>query len=352
MRYEDALLYLCCTQELTPQRLEQITGLIAREPLDWAEVYSLAYHHGVAPLVYLSLLAADAAGAVIPTQTLGRFKMAGYGNLLAKQSRHQTLLRALDYFQSHGLEVMAVKGLALDLLVYDQFWYTHADDVDLILRPARADIPVPALSQVQEDMQRLGIRGVEYEFYQHHDVNLNETLPIDFETIWQGASVHDFQGHRLYLMQPEDMLLAVCINSCRKRYFRLRSLCDIAETIKRFPDLDWSLFVRKAIAYECNNIVYSALSVTEATVGCALPEGLRQELGVGTFHRQVVDALVHHLLQRVPLSNLSFYEGREAIGRKVGWSLVLLYATYRWGQRYRKLQEAVNAWTRAPLHQI
>src|SRR5690606_15680039 len=126
-----------------PQRLEQITALITWEPLDWAGVYSLAYHHGVAPLVYQSLLAAEAAGAAIPAQTLGRFKMAGYGNLLAKQSRNQTLLRALDYFRSQELEVMAVKGLALDLLVYDQFWYTHANDIDLILRPARADLSAP-----------------------------------------------------------------------------------------------------------------------------------------------------------------------------------------------------------------
>jgi hypothetical protein len=384
MRREDALLYLCCTQELPPERLERLVDAARGAPwapaLDWRQVFALAHAHGVAPLVHQNLQIAMAAGAAIPGEVAQRFKLAAYQNVLAKQKQADRLISVLPYLQANQFDAMIVKGLALDLVVYDQPWYTVAQDVDLVLRrrgeemqPRRnattkvrrrheegttASSFLPSLrvlrvlrgknlrgeTRATELAARFHGLGVEFELDSHHDVTLNGALAVDFDQIWRDARVVEYHGYPLYLMAPEDLLLAVCINSCRKRYFRLRSLCDIAETVKRFPELDWASFAGKAIAYGCNNIVYTAFSVAEATVAASVPRGALDRLAIGATRRLITDQAIQRLVRHVPLASLSYYTGSDLAGRKVGWSLVLPYLTYRWRQMGSKLHEALTAY--------
>lgn len=338
MRCEDALVYLCCTQDLPPDRLQRIVVAARAPELDWYQVFSLAHAHGVAPLVFQNLQAALVVGATIPADVVRRFKLATYQNALAKQNQADQLARALAYLHSHQIDVMLIKGMALDLTVYDHPWYTVTQDIDLILRPCGVEWQQNGLSQLEDGLNGLGI---EYELETHHDVDLNGALPIDFGQIWRDARVEDFHGYPVFLMAPEDMLLAVCINSCRKRYFRLRSLCDIVETVKRFPHLDWKLFTHKAIAYGCNNIAYSALSVAMATVMLQVPCRVLDDLDVSAPRRFMTDKGIEYLVGQVPLASLSYYNGAEFVGRKIGWSLVLPYTTYCWRQMGSKIQEAL-----------
>jgi hypothetical protein len=75
--------------------------------------------------------------------------------------------------------------------------------------------------------------------------------------VWSKTKETTFQGQKVLVMSPEDMLLAACINSCRKRFFRLKSLCDIAEIINYFKELDWEVFIHNG-----RYIVYTSLLVT------------------------------------------------------------------------------------------
>jgi len=93
-------------------------------------------------------------------------------------------------------------------------------------------------------------------------VSRNETLPVDFKSIWSKTKETTFQGQKVLVLSPEDMLLAACINSSRKRFFRLKSLCDIAEIINYFKELDWEVFIHNAKKYHCRYIVYTSLLVT------------------------------------------------------------------------------------------
>lgn len=340
MRTEDALLYLCCAQNLSAQKVQRIKTCARASHLDWQKIFDLAHAHAVAPLVFHNLELALSPPFPIPPGVTEQFKLAIYRNIIAKQRQKQNLLSALAHLGANGVDAMAVKGAALDLLVYDEPWYTVSLDVDLVLRPQgeqRVDALHPSIVAGIRDM------GIEYELYEHHDVSLNGALTTDFSRIWRDATRIDYCGRPLYLMSPEDMLLAVCVNSCRKRYFRLRSLCDISETVRRFPQLDWDKFSELALAYQCNNIAYTALSVTQATVGCSLPDGLLTHgLRLGRVRRRVIDRLLRYLLDHVPLTSLSYYTGREVvIRRRIGWSLALLYATYNWRQMASKLREAL-----------
>jgi len=345
MRREAILLFLCCTQDLPAKRLEEIVTVARIPSLDWGRLFTLAHEHGVAPLVFQNLERGKVVAGVMPAEIRQRFKLATYQNVLAKQKQADRLVQALAYLQNHGIESMLVKGAALDIVVYEQPWYTTAQDVDLVLRP-RATAPEPRRWQIsqRELEEQFHGWGIEFERDRHHDLTLNGALSIDFGQIWRDATLFDFGGYSLYLMAPEDMLLAVCINSCRKRYFRLRSLCDIAETVKRFPQLDWVLFAEKAIAYGCNSIAYTALTVASATVTLPLPGSVLEMLAVGALRRATIHSTIRYLVNHVSLTSLSNYTGSQVVGRKVGWSLLLPYLTYNWQQMGSKVQEAVSSY--------
>jgi hypothetical protein len=351
MQREDALLYLCCTQDMSAQRLELLVALLRGQgpdreshssngtaALNWDMIFTLAHEHGVAPLVYQNLLVASANGAPVPSSIQERFRLATYQNVLVKQKQAGRLSKILAYLQAREIDAMILKGAALDLMVYNQPWYTVAHDVDLVLRPRCRC----SLATYQAELKaRFQGTGIEYEFDTHHDMTLNGALAIDFERIWRDARVADFDGYPVYLMSPEDTLLAVCINSCRKRYFRLRSLCDIAETIKRYPDLDWDLFTRKALDARANSIVYTALTVAQSTVGCCVPPAAMDRLAVRLLKRKTTKTLIRHLVHHRSLERLSYYVGPKFVARTVGWSLLLPYITYSWRQMYSKIQEAL-----------
>ena len=70
---------------------------------------------------------------------------------------------------------------------------------------------------------------------------------------------------------PEDLLIAACIGSHRRRYVRLKVLCDVAETVARYPELDWDRMWSKSLQYQCSTIVYTALVATRSTLGLEVP---------------------------------------------------------------------------------
>jgi hypothetical protein len=163
---------------------------------------------------------------------------------------------------------------------------------------------------------------------------MNSVLPVDFHRIWQDAAKISFGGQDVWIMSPEDMLISTCINSCRKRFFRLRSLCNIAEIIDKYPDLNWAELLEKAGTYDCHTIVYTALLVTTMTVGCQLPAGLFDDLQVNPVRAKIISYLSRY---SSPAAFSSLYSGGSKGGRQLDLSLLLPYASFRWYQIWRRV---------------
>ena len=168
----------------------------------------------------------------------------------------------------------------------------------------------------------------------HHDVTMNGILPVDFQSIWRDVFRIQYRGQKLFVMSQEDMLITSCINSCRKRYFRLKALFDIAEIIYKFPDLNWAEFVRKAKEYQCNNIVYTAFLVTKETLGCPIPTAVFSDLDINHNREQIIKRLTSRFSAN-PLVDLS--TEKLIFKRRVGLSLMLPYASYSWNQVIKKI---------------
>ena len=145
------------------------------------------------------------------------------------------------------------------------------------------------------------------------------------------------------MMPPEDMLISLCINSCRKRFFRLKTLVDITETIEKYTDLNWPEFNRKAGLYGCRNIVYAAFFVTQMTVGCRLPENVMSNLAVNSARAAVIRFFIRRILRTMSLSTLYPFIGKTFLGRKINFSLILPYVVYNPYQIVRRFKEIIRS---------
>jgi hypothetical protein len=332
---EYQLLYIATRQDFQEGHKAAVRDIARSNELDWGLVYETAAQHGVAPLIFANVISKDGEALHIPADITHKFELNAYSQVIEKKKAAQRLKESLTFFSKQGIDVMLAKGIALEQLVYDQPWFTAAQDIDLILRRRLEDISPEELHDIQHTMHN---SGIEYDFYTHHDLNINGALPVDFDRIWDDAPPAALYEEQVYLMAPEDLLISVCINSCRKRFFRLKSMCDIAETVRKFSNLDWGLLAEKAISYDCTPIIYTALQVTDQTLGCPVPDGVVSMLKVNRTRKWLLDRTIKLLAEHVALSSYPF-SGATLAGRQLNLAIILPYLNYHGYQIWRKLRE-------------
>jgi len=340
LRPEDKLLFTCTRQNFKEVHRQQVLAIAQHNPIGWDDIYTTALAHGVAPLVYANLRRCAGLALNIPKGILEQFHACFLRNMTIKERKADNLKNALDYFQARSIKVMLIKGAALDIFVYEHPYLTMPIDIDVVLHIRREELTD---EEQKEIMRRMHGLSIEYDYFEHHDAIINGMLAINFHRIWAEATKIDFRGQVAYVTAPEDMLLLACINSCRKRFFRLKSLCDIAEIINRYRDLDWEKVVKRAQAYDCHIIVFTALLVTNMTLGCELPEGVLGSLKVNPARAAIIGSLIGWIRRRMPLSALYPFSGRMIFGRGVNLSVLLPYATYHWYQVGHKIKEIYQA---------
>ncbi|MCB0195325.1 MAG: nucleotidyltransferase family protein [Anaerolineae bacterium] len=332
MKPEDNLLFILARQNFLETHRQKVLEICRTEPIDWENLQAIALAHGIMPLVYVNLQNCPVAQLDLPAEVEVEFKSTYHRNLAQKTGTVEMLRFILDYLNRYQIDVMLIKGGALDQLVYDNLAYTLLNDIDLVLRPRYGTLS----SQQRETIEKFFVKipSFRYDFFEHYNVTLNGSLAVDFDRIWRDADQISILGETALVMSPEDMLIVTCINSCRNRFFKLKSLCDIAETIEKYQNLNWAEFVRKTKDYECRNIVYAALVTTQLTLGCHVPDTILARLDINPIRAE----LIQFLSRRMSLSSLyTLQASHELFGRYIGLSLLLPYVTYQFSQVRRKL---------------
>lgn len=332
----DQILYLLTRQTFTANHCRRAAHIAQTVSLNWSQLYETAVQHGVAPLINTNLTKCQQLG--VETAVLQQFRASKVKAALLKKRHRHDLEQALAYLNERGLEAMLVKGAALDLLVYEHPWYTLSHDYDLVIRPRDPDSTITTADHDAIVRKLYGSR-IECDPYSHHDVTMNGALPVDFDAIWQQAQPIVVGAQTAVVMCPEDMLIALCINSCRKRYFRLKSLCDIAETLHAYPSLQWEKLIARARTFHVSAIVYAALLAVRNTLGCPLPNHVLTDLAVPAWRRRLIQVL----LRKGSVSAFSsLYAGTQIKSRRLSRFLLLPYATFEADQIGRRLKRAIG----------
>jgi hypothetical protein len=186
---EDTIVCLCTRQKFETIQQQALIDIYQSQPIQWDNVYETAHQHQVSPLVYVNLSKFSNEELDISPTVLSRFKKAQIRNVFVKKRTNVALEKVLALFSRKGIDVMLVKGEALSHLVYEQPWYTISQDIDLIIRARVEDLAEADHREILElldgyNHERHAFKEhIEYDFYEHHDVTMNNVLAVDWERI-------------------------------------------------------------------------------------------------------------------------------------------------------------------------
>ncbi len=331
MTREDRLLGLCARQEFLPEHRQAVEDLCRGAAVRWDRLAAAAERHGVLPIVGANL---RSCAAGLPAELAARCELAVFENAAVRERDADRLATGLARLREVELEAMLLKGTALTLSIYAEPWVVTSQDIDLVLRPG----PGWEKGKGEEKKVRWALysNGVECDLETHHDVTMNGVLPVDFPRVWREARPIRFRGVPAWTMSPEDLLISLCVNGCRKR-FRLKGLFDVAETLRRGEQIDWPRLGALAREGRCEGIVYTALVAAREALGAALPAGSLEALEVSPVRAALLRALVKAFLSAAP------FTGRA--GRPL--ALALAYASLRPAEAWRSLRYSL---THPPKH--
>lgn len=331
MTREDRLLCLCARQDFLPGHRQAVEDLCRGAAVRWARLAAAAERHGVLPIVGANLRTCDAG---LPEDLAARFELAVLENAAVRERDADRLAAGLARLLEVELEAMLLKGTALTLAVYAEPWVVTSQDIDLVLRPG----PGWEKGKGEEKKVRWALysNGVECDLETHHDVTMNGVLPVDFPRVWREARPVRFRGVPAWMMSPEDLLISLAVNCCRKR-FRLKGLFDVAETLQRGGPIDWPRLGALAREGHCEGIVHAVLMTAQRALGVELPAGSLEALGIAPARAALLRSLIAAFLSAAP------FTGRA--GRPL--ALALAYASLRPAEAWRSLRYSL---THPPEH--
>ena len=252
-------------------------GREAARVKDWGTVVGQAAAHGMGPLLYTHLKAAQ----VQLPQTVHRGLQGLYArHRAANRIRTRLLCDVLDALESVGIRVLVLKGAALAHLVYPEPGLRPMSDIDLL-------VPRPDVRQAQGVLIRLGfdahprhgsllrhrhlspatlqVEGLLVQVELHHRLfsdyfdsamaYLRSRLPriwtegenfdaARIEGLMASPQPFDLEGTAAYTLRHEDMLWHLCQHLCSHvnvwDYGRLIWVADIVSYAERFAEeIDW-----------------------------------------------------------------------------------------------------------------
>jgi Uncharacterised nucleotidyltransferase len=242
------LLFALTRQRFSAAYHALVEDLCQRTPVDWVSMARVAASEGVAPIAGVNLASCDPEKTNVPVAVTARLQQALFENVALKAERRREFVEQMRQLTARGYDVLLLKSAGLEAAgVYRHPWVTCARDLDIILKARDVDQHRSDDSGFRQELNESGVENDKNPI-EHHDLSINGVVSWPAEDLWRAARpvlLDEPPAAAAYVLSPEDQLWTLCLNSCRKRFFRLKALFDIAETATHYPDLDWDYFARR-----------------------------------------------------------------------------------------------------------
>jgi hypothetical protein len=89
----------------------------------------------------------------------------------------------------------------------------------------------------------------------------------------------DLMGHPIQTFNLELTLMIQCVNVGKESLQpSFKQICDVAQIIKSYPDLNWDKALELSDAFHCQQLFLSGLQTTHLLLGITLPPVIREKL--------------------------------------------------------------------------
>jgi hypothetical protein len=318
------LLVLCARATRAPAQAERVAELLQAR-LDWTRFIALAQRHAVVPLVWRSL--GRVADESVPRAVRDHLRAASTGIALRNRAMAAELVDLLDVLDRLGIPAIPYKGPVLAAAVYGDLALRPCGDLDLLVRrhdgqaaaqvlftrgfelvpPFHDPRQVAFVKTLRGDRLRRFVHGRS----EHHFVRPRGQLLVDLHLrladtfIRFGLGADELLGrtepftlasHSVRNLQPEDLLLVLCLNAAKDAWSQLLRLCDIAELLRAFPGLDWQLVHARAETLGVVRLLRISLNLAAELLGAPPASTVLPWLSPDRTADQLTRTLRHRLL--------------------------------------------------------
>ena len=227
--------------------------------------------------------------------------------------------RLAAFFDSEGIPLLVLKGPVLAQSVYGSVAVRPFVDLDLVIR--RGDFSRTAellreqsyTSRKMSDAQKAGylyIHG-QYTFWRRIASMDSTAVVLDvhtaimppgysyresFDALFERSGTMQMGGAVTHTLAREDLLLVLCYHGFKNRWDQLKYICDVAELIRSYPEMDWGVVFDRARTTRGRRVLLLGMALAEELLETLLPEDVSRD--VKRDHR--VSALSAAIIERLP----------------------------------------------------
>ena len=301
-------------------------------PLDWDFLCAQADEQAVLQLVHRR--AASRYADLVPPRVLTRMAEECRWLTQLSQALTRALVDLLPAFSAQSIGVLPYKGPTLGLQAYGDPALRTFADLDILVRPADLDAPRAVLLSggffpsfpTTPARRALLVRRGSHESFERDDgvaVELHWRIAgavsdfgLDHGRLWKRLGVVRLGGRLVPALAPSDLLLVLCIHGGKHAWERLAWICDVAELVRRTPDLDWTAVSTEAERLRAGRILRLGLRLADELLDAPLPphvaDLVRSDRTLGTLA-----AYVRRWLFQPPRAGAGTF--RFHLGTRVGW---------------------------------
>ncbi|CAN5204996.1 hypothetical protein BH10PLA2_BH10PLA2_24190 [soil metagenome] len=289
------LLCLCARVDLTDSDRRRIEEMVC-EPLDWTLLVKLAHRHCCFALLHrhLNAVCPDAAPPGLMQSLHQQCQRQAIHNLKLTAD----LLKIVSALARVGIDALPYKGPILTQIVYGNLALRQFDDLDILVRQRDLDRARIVLKELGFKPLHENLSGffVENSFHyvfldprSEFNVELHwglvmSYIPLKFkgERLWKDLRRIPFGGLSVLGHNLEDLVLALCIHGGKHHWLRLSWIIDVAELIRRNPDLDWNRLLEEAQRLHCRRFVMLGLHLAATILGAPVPIRVQEQIARDT----------------------------------------------------------------------
>ncbi len=259
--------------------------------VDWRLLLNLATKHRVRPMVYKSLFVTcwDWVPEDVRNDWEDTYRAITGRNRFAIGE----LLRINSAFRNAGLALVSLKGPAMAEVAYGDSALREFGDLDLLVRVDDFRWAIELLKQlgyrpvweIDPDlaMEFLKLQG-EFtlvgsfggpEIDLHWRVATTHTAySLEADYFWPRFQPLQIDGDELLSFSSQDLPLYLASQGGHDQWSDLRRLCDLAEFLRRHPELDWEQLIRTTIEFHGLRVLLIGLRLAHELLGTEAPDSL------------------------------------------------------------------------------
>ncbi|MEA3351187.1 MAG: nucleotidyltransferase family protein [Chloroflexota bacterium] len=328
-KYYD-LLVLCARAQTNLAHYDRLREAVDALP-SWEPLPHLAEIHGLAPLVYTHL---QAANIPIPEAIERELRARAMQHTHANRVRSRALAQILAFFGEAGIDLLVLKGMAMAHLVYPRPGLRPMSDIDLLVSQANAERGQALLAELgfcpvntsgppsphHKPILQRQVEGVNVYVELHHNLNRKLLPETGFEALRPAAITFMIENVPAYTLSHADLLAHTYSHMVGAPFqsFRLIWIADMVSLVERFGDeLDWDQLPLR---------VYNALATINWLTPFRLPRSERVYLTAPTLPYQKAAQLRGWPFNVTPAQNESEYASNiPKAFRPSSWWLRLYY---------------------------